>query len=94
MKTEISLPAPVFPACTGRLTLGHGHQWDELAEDALGDGRAGDEAGVVPAVRRAHRGDVQVPGGLRHEPTLILRNEVRKLVQNPAEGQVLCRDRK
>lgn len=76
------------------LTLGDGHQRDELAEDALGDGRAVDKTRVVPAVWRTDGGDVEIPGGLRHEPPLIQRDEVRKLVQHPAEGQILCRHRK
>ncbi len=75
-----------------RLTLGDGHQRDELAEDTLGDRWTGDEAGVVPAVWRSYGGDVQVPGGLRHEAPLVQRNELRKLVEHPAEGQILCRE--
>lgn len=72
------------------LTIGVGHQRDESAENALCDGRTGDEAGVIPAVCGSDCGDVEIPGGLRHKATFIQRNEIRKLVQHPAEGQIFC----
>ena len=69
-------------------TFSQWHQGDELGEDALGDGGAGHEAGVVARVRAVHLGDVQVARALGHEAPLVQRDEEGELVQHPSERQL------
>ena len=57
------------------LTFRQRHQRDVVGEDALGDGRAGRDAGVVAGVRGVDLGDVEVPVGLGDKAPLVQRDE-------------------
>lgn len=70
------------------LTFCQGNQGDELGEHALGDGGAGDEAGVVARVGAVHLGDVQVARRLGDKAPLVQRDEEGELVQHPPERQL------
>lgn len=48
---------------------------------------AGGQAGVVAQVGGIGPGNVQVPCGLGHEVTPVRRDEVGKLIEEPAVGQ-------
>lgn len=74
------------------LTFSQGHKGYVVGEDALGNGRAGGDAGVVAAVRGVHLGDVQVPRYLGDKSPLVQRDEGGEFVEDPAERQLFCRD--
>ncbi|TNN71667.1 hypothetical protein EYF80_018018 [Liparis tanakae] len=67
------------------LTFSQRHEGDVVGEDALGNGRAGRNAGVVAAVGGVHLGDVEVTRYLGDKTPLVQGDEGGELIEDPSE---------
>lgn len=67
------------------LTFSQRHERNVVREDALGNGGAGCDAGVVAAVRRLHFGDIEVARYLGDKTPLVQWDEGGEFVEDPSE---------
>lgn len=76
-----------------RLTLDLWNQRYGHAENTLADGGAWHKARVIPNIRGLDFSDVQISGGLGHEAPLIWKEEVGKVVVDPAEQHLTLKNK-
>lgn len=70
---------------SGVLTFCQRYEGDVVGENALGNGRAGCNAGVVAAVRGVHLGDIEVTIYLGDETPLVQWDEGGEFIEDPSE---------